>query len=143
MLAAVLALATSSCGTLAYDRAWQHFDAVADASGLVGRWKGEWESEWNGHSGGLRCMLTREDEDVYLARFHSTYGWLLSYRHEILFHVVGQDEGVLRFEGSEDLGELIGGVYRYRGSVVGDRFEARFEAENGDHGTFRMRRVER
>lgn len=135
-------LATSSCGTFAYNRAWESFDAVADGDPMVGRWQGDWESESNGHSGGLRCMLTRVDEGAYFARFHSTYGWFFFFRHETTFHITGEEEGTLRFEGAEDLGKAFGGLYRYTGTVAGDRFEARFEAENDDFGVFRMQRVE-
>jgi hypothetical protein len=136
-----VALATSSCGTLRYDRAWKSFDAAGAETGMVGRWKGEWRSEWNGHSGGLRCLMTAESDGTYLARFHSTYGRFLSFRHSTVFRVVSDAGGVLSFEGAEDLGSFAGGVYEYRGTVAGDHFEARYEAENGDHGLFMLERA--
>ena len=144
-LVAVLALVTPSCGAIAYDRAWSRFDAAAidgEGGAMVGRWKGEWASEWNGHSGGLRCMMTRADDGGYCARFYSTFGWFFFFRHETVFEVVGVEGGTVRFEGEEDLGETFGGVYRYQGTVAGDRFEAEYDAENGDHGRFTMQRVE-
>ena len=138
----LLLLAAPSCGTMSYNQAWDDFSEEEEPGGMVGRWQGTWVSEWNGHDGGLRCMLTSAEEDAFLARFHSTYGWFLSFRHEALFHVVNDEGGALRFEGEEDLGALFGGLYRYSGTVTGDRFEAHYEAENGDHGTFSMERVD-
>ena len=137
----LLVAMTSSCGTMVYNRAWRAFEPAAENAPMEGRWAGEWRSEWNGHSGGLRCMLTLEGEDTYLARFHSTYGWFFFFRHETEFVVTGQQQGTLSFEGSEDLGSLVGGVYTYAGRVTGDVFEATFAAENGDHGVFSMTRV--
>lgn len=132
----------ASCGSLAYQRAWEAFDAERVDDPAVGRWEGTWRSEWNGHSGGLRCMTTRAEEGAYLARFHSTYGWFLSFRHEARLRVVEKDGEALRFEGDEDLGAAFGGVYQYEVEVRGGDFEARYRAENGDHGVFSMRRVE-
>lgn len=141
--AVCVALAVSSCGTLAYNRAWERFEPVGQGDPMEGRWKGEWRSEENGHSGGLRCMMTREADGAYHARFHSTYAWIFSFRHDTRFHVVGEaEEGGLRFEGAEDLGKTFGGVYRYEGTVAESAFHARYEAENGDHGVFEMRRVD-
>lgn len=109
---------------------------------MSGRWKGEWRSEWNGHSGGLRCLMTGKDEERLRARFFSTYASLLFFTHEIVFHVVGEQDSVLHFEGEQDLGLAFGGVYRYEGTVAGDSFRANYTAENGDHGVFEMQRVD-
>ncbi len=136
-----LVATTSSCGTLIYNHAWNAYEPVAANDPVEGRWKGEWRSEENGHAGGLRCMLTREREGAYLARFHSTYGWFFFFRHRAEFVITGEEDGVLRFVGEEDLGSMFGGVYTYEGSVAGDAFEARFAAESGDHGVFTMTRV--
>ena len=108
---------------------------------MVGRWEGTWSSDMNGHAGGLRCMIDAHGDAAYRARFYSTYGLFFFFRHEATFHVVSADGEPLRFEGEEDLGSFAGGVYRYDGRVEDDRFEARFEAENGDHGTFEMTRL--
>lgn len=137
----LLSFVVSSCGTLAYNRAWEDFEPVLTIDPAEGRWTGEWKSDWNGHSGGLRCMLTRKSADTYFARFYSTYGWFFFFRHEARFLITSETPAAVHFEGQEDLGSLAGGVYRYAGSVSADRFEATFEAENGDHGVFSMTRV--
>jgi hypothetical protein len=109
---------------------------------MHGRWKGEWRSEWNGHSGGLRCLMTREEEGRYRAWFYSTYAGVLWFQYETLFTVTDEDAGTQRFEGEQDLGSTIGGLYRYEGRVVHDEFRATYRAENGDHGVFEMHRVD-
>ena len=131
----------SSCGAIAYRYAWSDFEPEPDGSGMVGKWEGSWESERDGHSGGLRCMMSREGDDAYVARFYSTYGLFFFFRHEATFRVVSREDGV-HFEGEEDLGSLAGGVYQYQGHVADGQFEACYDAENGDHGTFRMERLE-
>jgi len=137
----LLALLASGCGAIGFQRAWAAFDAPAEPDGMQGRWAGEWRSAWNGHSGGLRCLLTRADELHYRADFYSTYASLLYFRYQTVFHVLATDDGTLRFRGQQDLGSLAGGLYRYEGTVTGDQFAATFEAENGDHGVFEMQRV--
>ena len=73
-------------------------------------------------------------------RVFSTFAVVLSFQYETVFTVVDASSGLLRFQGQEDLGSVAGGVYRYDGTVEGDRFHATYTAENGDHGVFEMRR---
>jgi hypothetical protein len=150
LLVVTLAYVTAGCGAIRFQRAWSRYQPPADPTGsgdapagLEGRWKGEWRSEWNGHSGGLRCLMTRLDDGRYRAWFLSTYARILSFQHETEFLVTAEEGGTLGFEGQRDLGQAIGGVYRYQGTVAGDEFRATFQAENGDHGVFEMRRVDR
>lgn len=133
---------TSACGGIRFQNAWSNYEPRAGRGALEGRWRGEWRSEWNGHSGGLRCLLTPQDEAHVQAWFYSTYATLLFFQHELVFDVRAEPDGSQHFEGEKDLGEAIGGVYRYVGTVSGDDFHATFEAQNGDHGVFEMRRVE-
>ncbi len=141
LLGVAFVLLLSGCGAMRFNRAWSSFPAGGGA-GMEGRWKGEWKSEWNGHSGGLRCLVRREDEGRYLAWFFSTYARVLFFQYETVFQVTAEEDGTLRFVGEQDLGEMVGGVYRYEGTVGGDLFHAIFRAENGDHGVFEMQRVE-
>ncbi|MAB80362.1 MAG: hypothetical protein CMJ89_13495 [Planctomycetes bacterium] len=136
-----LLLFLSGCGTFKYNRAWSRFEAAPQSAGFEGRWKGEWKSDWNGHSGKLRCMVSLEEENRYLAWFHSTYG-IFSFRHKVIFTLTEESDDQLQFEGEEDLGKMVGGVYRYRGTVSGDAFGATYAADNGDHGVFDMTRVD-
>lgn len=142
-LVGVLACALlASCGSLIYERDWRSFESAAGGDELVARWRGSWASDANGHSGGLRCMTTREADGGMLARFMSTYGWFFSFGHRAHFEVTALPDGSTRFEGSEDLGFALGGVYRYEGTIRDRAFQAHYESERGDHGTFLMERVD-
>ena len=134
-----------SCATSAYRSAWAQYEVDDEPIGLAGRWEGTWKSDWNGHEGKLRCLMTPIEEPEggeggYSAWFHSTFAVVLSFQYETVFTVVDASSGLLRFQGQEDLGSVAGGVYRYDGTVEGDRFHATYTAENGDHGVFEMRR---
>jgi hypothetical protein len=139
LLAAAL---VTGCGAMRFNRAWdERAAAPAPTTGLEGRWAGEWRSEWNGHSGGLRCLLTPAEGGAFHAWFLSSYARVFTFAYEMLLHVTAEEAGTLRFEGEQDLGKMAGGLYRYAGTVTGDSFHATFEAENGDHGVFEMKRV--
>ena len=139
-----LMLLVTGCGAIRFNRAWSAYEPreCGSGSGMEGRWKGEWRSEWNGHSGGLRCLMTREEDGLYRAWFFSTYAGLLFFQYETLFVVTVEEAGLQCFEGQQDLGRAIGGVYRYEGRVEQESFVSTFRAENGDHGVFEMQRVD-
>ena len=128
------------CASAKYNRAWKRYEAPAESHPFEGRWEGGWRSEWNGHDGGLRCIVTREEAGGFLAWFDSTYG-IFSFRHKALFTLTEDTAERIRFEGAEDLGSMFGGVYTYDGAITGDDFQAIYSAENGDHGVFTMTRV--
>jgi hypothetical protein len=136
-----LLLGVTSCGAVGFNRDWREFQATG-AAGMEGRWRGSWESDWNGHTGSLRCIMTPEGEGVFLARFQSTFARVLTFPHDCLFEVSTEADGTFAFAGAQDLGKMYGGVYRYEGTVEGDAFRATYEADNGDHGTFAMTRVD-
>lgn len=127
------------CASARYERAWREHARPAASHPFEGRWEGSWRSEWNGHDGGLRCIVTRTENNAFLAWFDSTYG-IFSFRHKAVFTLGAPSAAWIRFGGEEDLG-VFGGVYRYDGIIAGEAFEAIYIAENGDHGVFVMRRV--
>ena len=138
VLACLVALACG-CSSFRYERAWNDYTAPEDPHLFEGRWSGTWRSERNEHAGGLRCIVTAHPDGGFLAWFDSTYG-IFSFRHKALFVLTEDGPERIRFAGEEDLG-LFGGVYRYEGSVEGDRFDATYRAENEDQGVFTMTRV--
>jgi hypothetical protein len=143
----VLATLVAGCGAVRFQRAWSGYEPAANVTALTpleGRWRGEWRSAFNGHSGGLRCLLTsaEADPDRVRAWFYSTYARILFFQYQTDLAVTRAADGRLHFEGEQDLGDAVGGVYRYDGVVDGDRFHAHFRAENGDHGVFEMTRVD-
>ena len=139
---AAAALLASSCGAVRFQNAWGNYDPRYERSAIEGRWRGSWRSDQNGHAGGLRCLMTPEDVEHCRAWFYSTYATLLFFQHEVLFEVRRAEDGTLRFTGEEDLGQAIGGIYRYEGTLVQNAFHASYRAENGDHGVFEMSRAD-
>jgi hypothetical protein len=139
---AAAALLASSCGAVRFQNAWGDYDPRYERSALEGRWRGEWRSDQNGHAGGLRCLMTREDGAHCHAWFYATYAALLFFQHQVDFHVRDTGDGTLHFTGQQDLGQAFGGLYRYEGTVTGDTFRATYQAANGDHGVFELERVD-
>ncbi|QDU41320.1 hypothetical protein Mal4_56860 [Maioricimonas rarisocia] len=107
---------------------------------IEGRWKGEWVSDVNGHRGLLKARISHIEGSQYRVCYTGTFWGLLPFVFATEMDVV-QDGGVARFQGSEDLGPLVGGTFSYSGSATCDEFVARFRSDE-DHGTFRMSRVD-
>ena len=108
--------------------------------GLEGHWEGTWRSEDNGHEGGLRCIITRNEEDTLIARYHATYGMFFTFEYKMPMEVVKEKEFYL-FSAETDLGWLAGGLYKYEGTVIGDDFASTYKCKR-DHGIFEMKRVD-
>jgi len=148
----------AACGSARFERAWEASAAPRGAAATAAvasvaipsgaavepreRWEGSWRSAWNGHSGGLRGLLWRVDEQHLHIWFLSTYARILSFEHATLFHLTPRADGSFTLAGQQDLGALAGGVYRYEGTLDDQHFEAHYTAENGDHGTFELRSAE-
>jgi len=107
---------------------------------IEGRWKGEWVSDVNGHHGLLKARISQVEGSRYRICYSGTFWGLLPFVFVTEMDVV-QDGGVARFQGSENLGPLVGGMFSYSGYATCDEFVAKFRSDD-DHGTFRMYRVE-
>ena len=127
----------SGCRTFNHD--WKVAAAnPAAATGLEGLWQGVWVSEVNGHTGRLRCVVTKGGDEAYRARFKAKYQKVLSFGYTVPLEVE-RTEGEFRFQGEADLGWLAGGVYRYDGRAGLTNFFSTYSCKY-DHGTFRMGR---
>ena len=129
------------CGCSTFERDWRNAALAPIAPGSVeGRWEGHWKSEVNGHTGKLRCLLTKQDETRCEARFKATYWKVLRFTYTAT--LAGEErDGAWRFNGSADLGKAAGGVYRYEGQATATNFHSTYRSEY-DHGVFEMRRPE-
>lgn len=134
---AVLCVALAS-GCSTFSRDWQASANVPLGDSIEGRWDGSWKSDVNGHTGRLRCMVTKIDGTNYQARFHAKYRRILSFRYTVGLAVESKD-GQSRFEGDADLGWLAGGKYRYEGHASATNFFSTYTCKY-DHGTFAMNR---
>jgi len=127
-------------GCTSFDHDWKQTASQPAAGSLEGRWEGRWLSEVNHHTGSMRCLLKREGETRYQARFKATYARIFtaSYRVEFMGEI---RDGVWEFHGDKNLGWLAGGVYHYRGRISPTNFFSTYECKY-DHGTFELHRPE-
>src|SRR5947209_8777115 len=68
-------------GCSSYESKWKEAATrPISAASIEGRWEGTWQSDANHHTGGLRCILTRNgNDDAYHADYHATYWKIFSF----------------------------------------------------------------
>jgi len=126
-------------GCSSFSRAWEKAGKASTPPDLIeGRWEGHWLSDANGHTGRLRCLLSREADGEYTAWFRATYLKILRFSYRVPLKVETHD-GVWLFNGSENLGSMAGGVYYYTGSATPTNFHSTYRSDY-DHGVFQMSR---
>jgi hypothetical protein len=127
------------CGGCSFNRAWNKAGQTpGPPDSIEGRWDGRWLSDVNGHTGRLRCLLTRKNDTTYTARFRATYWKIFRYSYGVDLLFEARDGG-WQFRGDEDLGWLAGGAYHYAGQVTPTNFQAIYRSKY-DHGTFELSR---
>src|SRR5690242_11978296 len=101
-----IALLSMSCSS--FEREWNNASPPSADCSICGAWSGIWLSDVNGHTGKLRCVLTKTPNGDYDAKFHATFWKIFRYATEVTLH---QDEsgdrennGKVNFHGEEDLG---------------------------------------
>lgn len=133
---AIIMTTLTGCGR--FEREWKQATAQALTPGNIeGPWEGQWAST-NGHSGRLRCILTRAADGEYLARFHAVFWTFCQAEYSVTLR--GEElDGVTRLAGQENLGWLAGGKYDYEAEVTPAAFIARYKSRY-ENGEFRMHR---
>jgi hypothetical protein len=137
MLLGFLPLITGGCTSFDHDwqKAARDFPAPDD---IQGRWTGTWVSEVNGHTDGLRCVITKREDGIYKARFLARYHKVLSIGSVVPLKVqVANNE--FTFTGDKGLGWLKGGMYHYEGRATATNYFSTYSCKY-DHGTFQMGR---
>ena len=123
-----------------FNHEWKMAAATpASDTGLQGRWQGTWHSDANGHSGKLRCVVTKTDDAMYRARFHAKYMKVLSFGYTVFLKAEPTATNGYAFSGQANLGRLAGGVYHYEGHADTTNFFSTYSCKY-DHGTFQMTR---
>lgn len=136
-VAALAAWLVSGCSTFNYE--WRREARKGNPTNdITGAWDGSWISNVNGHRGRLRCLITRETNDVLSARFYATYQSILHFGYTVPLQARQAPNGTA-FMGSADLGRLAGGVYRYSGYATPTNFFSSYDSKY-DRGTFQMAR---
>jgi hypothetical protein len=131
---AALLLAT---GCTTFNHEWaDSAKASVPRDGLLGRWEGTWSSEVNGHTGSLRCLVSRKVDGTYKARFHAIYQKVLGFGYTVSLNVK-ESNGVFHFRGQANLGWWAGGLYQYEGHAAESSFVSTYRCKY-DHGTFQM-----
>ena len=127
------------CGCSTFNGDWRQAAVPLEPeNSLAGRWEGRWTSEEGGHHGGLRCLMTRESDSSYQARFRATYGRLLHFGYTARLEMQRHDIG-WEFDGEADLGKL-GGVYYYEGRATPTNLISTYRSKY-DHGIFELKRL--
>ncbi len=133
-----LTLLVAVCGCSTFNRDWKGAAHEPQSQNSAeGRWDGKWISESNGHHGALRCLMSREDDSHYQARFHATWGGVFHFNYTARFEMQPHDIG-WEFNGEADLGKL-GGVYYYEGRATTTNMVSTYQSKY-DHGTFDLKR---
>ena len=140
MLLAVVIVATILGGGCAsFNHEWQvAASKPVEGTDLQGRWEGFWRSDVNGHTGKLRCLITKSSEHNYRARFHANYSKVLSFGYTVTLRAEAAGDS-FNFNGQANLGWLAGGVYYYEGHAEKTNFFSKY-SNKYDHGTFQMTR---
>ena len=126
-------------GCTTFNHEWRNATAnPVPGTDLQGPWKGLWVSDANGHTGKLRCVVTRGDNGIYRARFHAKYRKILSFGYTVPLKVERTDNS-FNFRGEANLGWWAGGVYHYDGHADATNFFSNYSSKY-DHGTFQMAR---
>ena len=128
-------------GCASFEREWEAAGkSLGSEDALQGRWQGTWKSDVSGHTGSLRCIITKEAGGHYRANYHATYGWALSFRYAVSMSVE-MEGSASRFQGTADLGWLAGGEYHYEGTSTANQFTSTYRSKS-DHGKFEMVRAD-
>ena len=140
LVVGAMALLLASCATPGFERAWKKSVSAspAKAGDVTGPWTGEWASDANGHTGKLRCLVERKDEDTLSFRYWASWhGWLTG-----TFRLDG--EAQRRADGSYlvrgDKRMIPWGTYSHEAEIDPSRFDATFSSGQQNLGTFRMER---
>ena len=131
-----MALLLSGCSS--FDHQWKKAAAQPATTDIVGRWQGTWQSDANGHGDPLRCLITRNDQGEYQARFHAQYHKVFTFGYTVKLDVT-QAADDFQFHGDANLHWWAGGVYHYEGKATPTNFFSTYRCKY-DHGTFRMTR---
>jgi len=127
------------CGCSTFNRDWRQAAASRQPENSVeGRWEGQWRSEVTGHNGKLRCLMVRETNSLYQARFRATYSRILRFSYTVPLEMQPHDVG-WEFSGEANLGKLAGGTYYYEGRATLTNLISTYRSKY-DHGIFELQR---
>jgi hypothetical protein len=108
------------------------------ATEIDGPWDGTWQSAVNRHHGRLQCLMSKNGEGEYQARFRATFAKVFHSSYTVPLAAVRTNDLFL-LKGRANLGSLAGGEYFYDGHASPTNFFANYQSKY-DHGTFELAR---
>ena len=102
------------------------------------RFEGTWKSADGTHNGELLCRAVQVDKTRWQATFEGFCQRQFIYRVQMSGKSTGKR---IHFQGTANLGEKDGGVYRWTGDISGNVFTGEYTSERGKKGGFQMKRV--
>ena len=131
----VLLFFVCGCGGLGQTTAGESEQGVQSIEGL---WVGKWYCEKTGHSGPLRCKLTRITEGQYKAQYDGLYAGFIPFWYSVKKEVTRND-GVVYMKAEENLGWFGGGLFKYEGEIKDEKYHMRYDSKHYA-GTFELER---
>lgn len=132
-----LVLVLTGCST--FNRDYEAaLEQPVTADSPEGSWIGRWSSDKNGHTGELRCIVEKQVDEIYTARFKARFWNIFTYTSTATLDMQ-PNMRERTFSGSAQLGWLAGGEYLYEGRVNSKFYFSEYE-NKWDHGTFYMER---
>lgn len=123
-------------GCQSYSHQWKEAAARISNDSFEGCWEGSWLSDHNGHSGRLRCILSRDTNAVYQANFQAKYAKTLTFHYVASLQTIREGDKI-SFNGEAHLAWWAGGLYRYVGQADGTSFFCTY-SNRYDFGTFSL-----
>lgn len=137
---AAVGLLLLATGCSSFSRDWKAAaQKPAPTDDITGAWDGQWLSDRNGHRGRLQCLLTKQQNNTYSARFKARFWKIFTASYTVPLQITPGTNQNFQLEGDSNLGKLAGGVYRYSGEATPTRFNTKYTSKY-DHGTFKMER---
>lgn len=128
-------------GCNSFNRQWNQSTAASQHGDIQGPWLGTWKSDTSGHTDKLRCIVTKQEDGTYQARFHAKYHTVMSFGYTVPIQVQPATND-FTFKGEADLGWMAGGVYKYDGRATATNFFSTYNSKY-DNGIFQMNRPDR
>jgi len=136
----LLVLGLNSCAGGRFERAWKQGQGQ-NAQDLTGSWEGKWLSHSNGHTGGLRCIVSQVNgsQDDYSFQYQASWGEFLRGIFTIQCKALRTGPQRWKVSGSKDLGPLLGGEFSHQGAITPQAVHAEYHSQL-DHGVMELKR---
>ncbi len=134
----LIAALISGCASPGFRDAWVQAVSGPAPTDITGAWEGTWKSEATGHTGDLRCLVTRDEETSNDYRFHYWASWKRFVSGEfVVEYPVTQRGDRFSFGGKYDLGKSFGGTFTHEAVATPVTYDATYSAA-ADKGTVTM-----